>query len=379
MDTKKTKILLMITKGNFGGAQHYLFDLATNLPKEKFDVVVACGEGATLEKKLAEKNIKTIKIQSLRRDVHFINDFRAFLEILKIIKTEHPDIIHLNSSKMGGLGGLAGRIAHFPRIVFTGHGWAFNEERSFSSKIFIGFIHWITILLSHRTIAVSEQVKDQIKRFPFVKNKIVCIENGIGFIDFLSRDEAREELIPHKENNLWIGTISELHKNKGLDFTIEAFARVTDDFKNSILVIIGEGEERKNLKKQIEKLSLADRVFLLGFKPDANRFLKAFDIATLTSRTEAFPYFPLEAGLASLPIVASWVGGIPEIVLNGETGLLAKKENIDDIEQALHILIKDESKRREFGESALERISELFRLEKELTRTMELYGSLKTL
>lgn len=280
---------------------------------------------------------------------------------------------------MGALGGLAGRLAHFPRIVFTGHGWAFNEDRSFLSKILLGFFHWITILLSHRTIAVSEQVKDQIKKFPFVKNKIITIENGIGEIDFLPRTDARKALIPGKENNVWIGTISELHKNKGLDFCLEAFSRIAHDFKNSIFVIIGEGEERKSLEHLVKKLNLTDQVTFEGFKPDANRLLHAFDIATLTSRTEAFPYFPLEAGLAGLPIVATWVGGIPEIVINGETGLLAKKGDVDDIEKALLEFIKDEGTRREYGESAKERIHELFSLKKMIERTVELYKNLETL
>jgi glycosyltransferase involved in cell wall biosynthesis len=377
--TQKTKILLMITKGNFGGAQHYLFDLATNLPQEDFEVVVACGEGETLRRKLSEKNIRTIKIESLSRNINFIKDIRAFFEISKIIKSEKPTLIHLNSSKMGFLGGIAGRMRGGTRIVFTGHGWAFNEERSSLSKICIGILHWITILLSHRTIAVSEKTKEQIKKFPFVKNKIITIENGIGPVDFLSRSDARLKLLPNKENNLWIGTISELHKNKGLDFCLEAFANIAQDFPNALFVIIGEGEERKNLEHLIEKNNLVDRIFLLGFKADANVFLKAFDIATLTSRTEAFPYFPLEAGSAGIPIVASWVGGIPEIVINGETGLLTKKGDLQDIEGALRELILNGAEREELGNEAKERINEHFSLKKMLERTVSLYKSLQTL
>src|SRR3989344_4387469 len=107
----KKKILFIITKGNFGGAQRYVYDLATSLPKSEFEAVVACGEGDLLPNKLGEVGIKTIKINNLVREIKTSNEFSVCKELVALIRTERPDIIHLNSSKMGGIGSVAGRIA----------------------------------------------------------------------------------------------------------------------------------------------------------------------------------------------------------------------------------------------------------------------------
>lgn len=376
----KKKVLFIITKGNFGGAQRYVFDLATNLPNDRFETVVALGEGETLEKKLRDADVRVLKIHALGRNMNFAKDFVSFFEIVKIIRNEKPDIVHLNSSKAGGIGALAVRIMNLvskskTQAIFTGHGWAFNEERGIFSKSIIAVLHWFTILLSHKTIAVSEKIKNQIKIFPFIKRKIVCIHNGIKPITFLEKMEAREKLIPHDTSPLWIGMIAELHKNKGVDFAIEAFATIAQDLPESKLVIIGEGEERKHLEKRIAELELGERILLLGFIREANTYLKAFDIGLCTSRTDTFPYVPLEMGLAGVPVIASWVGGIPEIIVNGESGILNQKGDIDGIARSIVELIQDEEERNTFIKNLEERVQNEFTFAKMLEKTEAVYCS----
>ena len=138
------KILFVITKGNWGGAQKYVFDLATSLPKEKFNVSVACGEGEALPKKLVEAGIRVIPIPFLGRDINILNDCSVFFRLIKLFIAERPDVVHLNSSKIGGMGALAARMAFVPKIVFTAHGWTWNEDRSYLSKKIIVFISWLT-------------------------------------------------------------------------------------------------------------------------------------------------------------------------------------------------------------------------------------------
>src|SRR3989338_1264192 len=208
MDEKKAtkqKILYIITKSNFGGAQRYVYELATNIPKGKFDIAVAFGQSGALEIKLKTAGIQTVTIPSLARDVNLLQDLKTLFALIKIIRKERPDILHLNSSKVGALGGLAGRLTGVKKIIFTGHGWAFNEKRSFFSKTFILFSHWITILLSHKTIAVSEKTKQQICKLPWIKNKIEVVYNGIGDIAFKDGFEARQFLGKNIKEDLWIG------------------------------------------------------------------------------------------------------------------------------------------------------------------------------
>jgi glycosyltransferase involved in cell wall biosynthesis len=380
----KSKVLYMITKGNFGGAQRYVFDLATHISKDIFDVVVAHGEGEILERRLRDAGIRTIRMGWVKRRVNIFGDIVAFFEIVKILRVERPHVVHLNSSKIGGLGSLAVRILNLYwkltansyklKAIFTGHGWAFNEERNIFSKLLISLLHWFTILLSHTTIAVSEKTKEQIRIFPFTKNKIVCIHNGLVTPNFLGRSEARLQLFTEGSNSLWIGTLSELHKSKGLDYLIEAFRNTKDEFRNTILVIIGEGEERENLESLINAYELTDRVHLVGFKPNASTMLQAFDIGALTSRTEALPYALLEMGLARLPVIASWVGGIPEVIVNGESGILVNSGDVEQITKALIELIKNSDKRKVLGDNLKQKVETEFTLEKMVEKTIQIYS-----
>jgi len=380
--SRKTKIFYLITKGNFGGAQRYVYELATNLPRAEFDISVILGEGESLEKKLKSANVRVIKLASLKRDVNFWQDLLTGWKIWFLFLRERPDIIHLNSSKIGGLGALAGRLAGIKKIIFTGHGWAFNEDRSGLAKKLIAFSHWLTIKFCHQIIAVSNETKRQILSLPLINpHKIIVVHNGLPTIKFFEKSLSRREILPNRNNKFWIGTISELHKNKGLDYLIEAFAATVrvmlgDTLGWSLnLIIIGEGEERKSLQKLIDDKKMSDRIFLVGQIPDARSYLKAFDIFTLTSRTEAFPYVILEAGAAGLPIVASEVGGMPEVITSPELGILTPVGNIEEIKKSLLFLIKKPKYRTLAGSNLRRRILANFSIKKMFEKTVELYKS----
>ncbi len=381
-ETKKKKILYVITKGNFGGAQRYVFDLATHLPKDQFEAVVVFGEGKTLGEKLESAGIRTISISSLKRDIGIFSDIRAFFSLLSVIKKEKPHVVHLNSSKAGVLGVLAVRVlnlftlgpnTHKPKAIFTGHGWAFNEERSLFTKIIFYKIYWLIIVLSHNTIAVSERTKDQVAWMPFLKKKIHVIKNGIESFEIIPKLDARKVLAPELNERTWIGTISELHKSKGLDYLLKAFQNIPEKFANVALVIVGAGEEEKSLKDLTEELHLENKVVFTGFISDAKKYLSAFDVFTLTSRTEALPYAPLEAGLANLPVVASWAGGIPEIIVNEESGLLIDVANTEKLSGALERLIVDDVTRNSLGQSLHDEVLKSFSLTRMVEKTTKLY------
>ncbi len=371
----KKKILFAITKGSWGGAQKYVFDLATNLPKDRFDVVVLCGEGEQLEAKLAEKNIRVIRLGSLQRNMSLGKDLDSFFSVWKIVADEKPDILHLNSSKIGGIGALAGRLAGVPQIIFTGHGWAWNENRSPISKSLITLAHWATILLAHTTIAVSEKIKQQIRNLPFIStSKVAVIHNGIDHIEFLERFTARSGVNGTISEKFWVGTIGELHTNKGLDTLITAFAEVSKSHVDTALLIIGEGEERAHLTALIQKMGMQKKIHLLGFKENAASLLKAFDVFVLPSRTEAFPYVLLEAGLAQLPVVATRVGGIPEVVVEGKNGLLVSPNESFALSRAIDQILEDSTKAAMFGHNLRKTVEERFSIEHMVEKTIAIYN-----
>ena len=176
---KPKKIIYVITKSNWGGAQRYVFDLATHLPKSEFEILVVTGNMGTLTKKLEENEIRVTSVNSLKRDVSFFDEMISFFKILKIFIKEKPDIIHLNSSKAGGIGALAGRIAGIKKIIFTAHGWPFKEDRNVIAKSLIYALSWLTVFLSHQTIVVSKQDEALGEKMQGVKKTMTCkIGNG---------------------------------------------------------------------------------------------------------------------------------------------------------------------------------------------------------
>lgn len=374
----KTKVLFVITKSNFGGAQKYVFDLATSMPKDKFDVTVALGGSGLLIQKLNEGGIRVLPIPSLARDVNTASDLSAFFELLSIFRNERPDVVHLNSAKAGGVGALAARLARVPKIIFTAHGWAFNEERSRLQHFIIKFFSWITVLLSHKTIAVSDAVKNDARNWPLMSNKIIVIKNGIKEPEFYTKDDAREKLFALADTQptpdaFIIGTIAELHKSKGLQYAIEAFAKLAQKDPNMRYFVLGSGDEKERLDGLVKHYGLQERVFLLGFVEDAARFLMAFDVFILPSITEALGLVLLEAGHAGLPVVASNVGGIPEIIEDGETGILVQSRDSKGLAEAIKKIIDSPTMRTSLGTALHKKVLDDFLSEKALSITLALY------
>lgn len=370
------KILYCITKGNFGGAQKYVYDLATNIDKNQYDVTVLCGEGDVLPEKLQDRKIRVIRMNHMKRNIGIINEIKSFIEIYKIFKTEKPNIIHLNSSKMGGIGSFIGRSIGIKKIIFTAHGFAFNEDRSFISRKIILFFHWLTILLTHKTIVVSDKTKSDIEYLPFVKNRLIKIYNGIDTnLEFYSKEDSREMLLKDKniniENKIILLSIGELHKNKGFDLFIKNLLDLDCDF---IYLIIGDGEEKNNIEKIIQDNNLTDKVYLQGRMEDAYKYVKSADIFALPSRTEAFPYVLLESGLANSAILASRVGGIPEIIIENDTGLLFNIYNKNNCLDQLKRLIENKDLRYKIASNIHNKIVNEFSQDKMLKETVVVYN-----
>lgn len=356
------KILYGITKSNFGGAQRYVFDMALAAKKAGHNVAVLCGGHGTLVKELERNHIRVISLPHLKRDISLVDEFRSFHFIFRTLVSENPDVFHTNSSKMGGLGNLAARLAGVKKIIFTVHGWAFNEPRPIYQKIIIRFVAWLTVLLSHKTIAVSKKTLEDIKELLFIANRLLVISNGISPFPLKSRNEARAHLNSGTDV-LLVGALAELHPIKGLDVLIRAWARFVSG-KNAQLVILGEGEARPALEKLIREFGLENSVVLKGFVPHARELLSAFDIFVLPSRSEALPYTVLEAGLAALPVIASRVGGIPEVIETGISGVLVDPENPEALLSALLLLSDDPSLRSRLGYALKESILTSFSADK---------------
>ncbi len=375
------KILFVITKSNWGGAGKYVYDLATSFKEKNYPVSVALGGNGELTQKLNSAGIPIFSIPHLERDINIFKEIFVFFFLLKIFRKENPSVVHLNSSKIGGLGALAACLAGIPHIIFTAHGWAFNENRSLLSCLIIKFLYWITIILSTKTITVSEEMNSQIKSFPFVSSKIKVIHNGIEKFSPYSQEEALKILIEknkklegalRKAQNV-IGTIGELHHIKGIRYLIEAAEKIILSGNRIVVIIIGEGEERNNLERLIKQKDLSDEIFLLGHIENAKMYLRAFDLFVLPSLSEGLGYVVLEAGIVEIPVIASSVGGIPEIIENDKNGILIPPKDPLSLMNAIKKLLDDPNLKNHYATNLKEKIDQKFSIEKMLNQTLEIY------
>ncbi|MDR3548067.1 MAG: glycosyltransferase family 4 protein [Candidatus Pacebacteria bacterium] len=371
--------MFVITKASWGGAQRYVYDLAVAAQDKGHEVTVACGTEGELSERLMTSHIPVLYVRGLGRDISPLADIRAFIELLRLTRAMRPDIIHANSSKAGLLATVAARLSGARHIIFTAHGWAFNEARPWWQKSIFAIFHAITIWCSDTVICVSEAVRrDASQRIPFLKNKFVVIRNGIAPTALLEKHAARMTLterntFPDFISGIWIGTLAELHPTKGLDTAIHAFADVAQQFQDTKLVLIGEGQDRNYLVSLVKEYNLYERVHFCGQVKNAASLLAAFDIFLFPSRSEALGFALLEAGNAHLPAIAAKVGGIPEVIEDGISGMLVPPNDVAGFSKALTTLIESPMLRKELGDVLAERVSSDFSRETMLSKTLALY------
>lgn len=348
------RILYVITKSNFGGAQRYVYELATAMQKRGFTVAVACGGNGELVTRLATAGITTYPIAGLERDIRFTREVRALYALARSIYTFKPDCIHLNSAKAGVLGSIVARILFVPRIIFTAHGWPFREQRSRKWRLMAWAGSYLTALLAHHTIEVSQHDHQDVY-MPGTGKKRTVISPAVSPFPLLERAAARTALFSPTDiathfANIWLVTVAELTHNKNLATAIDAVAEFNSTHSTKIFyTILGAGELETALREQVALRGISEYVHFHGYTKDARQYLLAFDIFLLPSKKEGLPYALLEAGLAEVPCVASNVGGIGEVLTDQVSGILINPENHMSIVTALEDLLQNPDNRTHFA------------------------------
>jgi len=265
------------------------------------------------------------------------------------------------------------------RIVYTAHGFVFNEPLSKTKKKIYKFAEKFGTGVENLVITVSDFDKQSaIQNEICPESKMQTIHNGINAKDynFYDREEARKKL--NLDNNKkYFGTIASFYKTKGHEYLIEAIKELEKN-KSSLLnnhrwILIGEGPELDNIKELIKNNKLNNYIKIIKPQDDDWKYLPAFDYFILPSIKEGLPYTILEAGLAKIPIIASKVGGIPEVLTNKQSGLLTTVANPLSLAQAMRSLAKDNNLADKLINNNYKNIINNFSLDKTLKKTEELY------
>lgn len=340
------KLLLLITSSAWGGAERYVSRLAA-AAAGAFDVTVAAGESERRELfRNLPSGVRTIVIKDLVRPIAPWRDLKAVRRLRALIDAEGFDLVHANSSKAGLVGALAARLSRRrPPALYTAHGWGFSEKRSF---LFRSAVLWSEKLASRfraATVVLTAGERDiALAKGLSPRERLHLIPLGIDRdeIVFLDREASREELMRLCGTRLGrtvIGTIANAYPAKNLPLLLSVFDGLA--LPDADLVVLGDGPDMPKLRALQADLPHRDRICLPGAVPDAARFLKGFDLFVLASTKEGLPWAVLEASLAGVPIVATRVGALPELIEDGVTGRLVPPGDAEALGRAVVEVMND--------------------------------------
>jgi glycosyltransferase involved in cell wall biosynthesis len=361
----RPRLLLLITLAGTGGAQSYVASLLPRVT-ESFDVTVAAQGSGPLAEAAAKAGARYVELEHLRRRIGPVHDLRALLEIIRLLRRERPHVLHTNSSKAGILGRLAAPIARVPISIFTVHGWAHTAYQGLASTCYLA-AERLVCPLTTCTICVAENERAAGLRARTCRSgRTVVIPNAV---DVAAVPQSRLGGDPPT-----IVSVGRLAWPKDPLTLVRAMARLEPGSFRALLV--GDGPDHNTLEAEIHRLGLRDAVRLLGERNDVPTLLAGADLFLLSSKSEAMPMSILEAMAAGLPVVASQVGGVPELIVEGETGLLVPPDDVDALAEALGRLVSDSEARRRLGRAARKRAEERFDLPDFHRAHVELYGAL---
>lgn len=341
------KILHVIDSGGLYGAEVMLLNLVGEQLKIGLAPTIASiGEEGIETKELEEEGVRRgYDIRKFRMKPG--PSLRGIMKVLKFARENHFDLLHSHGYKGNILLGFMPKGIRKIPLVSTLHGWT-----STTGLTKMHIYEWLDVR-SLRHIDAVVLVNKKMMSSPKLRNRkginYIVINNGIPSADSNPRSDFPDlSLSPNSnldgsilsfcQEGFTIGTIGRLSKEKGYTYLIDALHLLMRDNMDARLVIIGEGGERASLEVQIARRGLNDRVLLAGYQEDAKQYIPYFKIYAIPSLTEGLPITLLEAMQAKVPVVASEVGGIPEVLLNGQAGLLVRPGEPDHLAEAISII-----------------------------------------
>jgi len=360
---KAVRIILLITELNVGGAERALARTVTGLSRDRYNPLVAClYDPGVVADQIRASGVQVIDLRAKGKW-----DLSVAWRLYRLLRHEHPAILHTWMFHANVLGRILGRLAGVPIII--------SSERTMGQES--RWRYWLNRLtdpLTDRVVCVSQQVADfAVQEVGIPQHKIVVIPNGINLREFdrlPAKQQARAALeLPY--DRALIGTVARLDPVKRLDVLLQAMASV----KSVGAVIIGDGPERARLEALRKQLGLVERVRFVGQQSNVPEWLAAMDLFVLSSDWEGMSNALLEAMAASLPVVATAVGGTSGVV-DGVTGLLVPPRDPDALAKAIIALLQDRERAEAMGRAGRERVERYFSVERMVQQTEALYEEL---
>ncbi len=385
---QRVKIVRVIARLNMGGPALHVAYLTEGLRKRGYDTTLVAGSLARGEDSMAfvadARGVEIVRIDELGREISPLRDLMATIRLAKLIRKERPQILHTHTAKAGTVGRVAARLAGSrrpPIVVHTFHG---HVLRGYFGPVRTLFFRLLERWLAAGTtalIAVSPQVRDDLVALGVARReRFVVIRLGIELDERVApeqngRAESRRYLgIPG--DRFAVGWIGRMTAVKRTDDVLIAFKILRDSGVDAVLCMVGDGPDRRQLEQRAHELGVARDTVFLGYQEDVAPFYAAFDTLVLPSGNEGTPVTVIEALAAERPVVATRVGGVPDVVRDGEDGFLVEAGATDDLAERLGRLARDPVLRTRMGRKGRERVLPRYAVNRLVDEVDQLYRSL---
>lgn len=311
-----------------GGVERYIKSLLQYINRKDYEILMVCS--FDYKKEEASLYADYFVNIDMQRSINLLKDFNAILKIRRIIKREKPDIIYLHSSKAGALGRIAD-LGIKNKVIYNPHGWAFCMDCSRLKKMIYSMIERLLAPKADRIIAISQCEKNRaLKSHICPSDKIQVILNGIDEREYLNSTKdvftLRKEMgIPH--NAYVIGFVGRICNNKSPDIFVEAASIIQKKIPNAFFLMVGDGPDRELITNRIEQIGLKDSFLITGWVKQPYDYMRCFNQGVLLTRWEGFGLVLAEYMVAGVPIIATDIDSVPELVQNGVNGLLVEVNN----------------------------------------------------
>jgi L-malate glycosyltransferase len=369
----RTRILYVVTSLDVGGTETQMVQMAQRLDPRRYDVTVATlGAGGPLTEALQTAGIRILEVPKRRTML----SFRAACQLIRMawfIRREKIDVVHAHDLWGNLMAVPAAWLARAPVIISSQRNLATLSWYTPSRKKIIRRVH----LLATFVIANSEASRRLlIEEFRIPSERVRVLYNGVDFERIAEVRCDRRELFPGLASNArLILNVANMNSNvKGQSVLIEAAKCVCTDVPEARFILVGDGPLRMQFEEQVRSLGIMDHFLFLGSRRDVPKILSCGDLFVLSSFAEGLPNAVLEASAAGLPIVATAVGGIPEIIEDRVTGLLVPPKNPQALSVALLQLLKDSAFAAALAHAGKERVSTKFCFDNVLAQLRVLYG-----
>jgi len=333
-----------------------------------YEAELACAPGGRLLDLVQSHNMSVRTFNNLVQPLHPVKDLLALMNLTFFLKKNRYHIVHTHNSKAGFLGRLAAKFAGVPVIVHTVHGFAFHDQEPIWRQNLFRNLERRASRWCDKMIFISQPLIDWALREGIVtEDKAVKIYSGIELDQFGPVTKDTKNKIRSKwrigHEDVVIGVVSKLWEGKGHVILIKAFKELRKEIKDIRLVIVGEGYIYNELRNLVHMLGLDDSVLFTGFQMDVSEIIATFDVAVLPSFFEGMGRVLLEAMAMEKPVVASRVGGIPDLVEHGVNGFLVSPGDVLELSNTIKKIVRDKKLAHEMGKKGRKRITEQFNAE----------------